>query len=240
MLVFLLVQDLLGHLQHYNTTVRHSGLMGLKELLSAHPVLINQYLFSLLTRVAETFIDKDQVIRKAVIGVMHIILSHVSIDQISPFISVMAAHLCCAMTHISDDIRLDSLQLLDVYLEFFPHQLAKSSLQILQNFLEMFSQKGSNTKDAKGNSTNARSRALMVNPSSKLSMQKWRVNILEKITKFIKAYMGKDVKDATGPTNLYKCARPVERKWSDQEAFQVLLFNGASSFLNRNLDFSVR
>ncbi len=43
------------------------------------------------------------------------IMPHVSSDMIGPFFPILSAHLCCAMTHIHDEIQLDSLSLLGEY-----------------------------------------------------------------------------------------------------------------------------
>ncbi len=58
---------------------------------------------------------QDAAVRQSVQRLYKQIMPHVSSDMIGPFFPVLSAHLCCAMTHIHDDIQLDSLSLLGEY-----------------------------------------------------------------------------------------------------------------------------
>lgn len=58
-------QDLLSQLHHYNANVKHSALMGLKELLSSNSSLLEQHLSRLLSEVAAVLTDKDGNVRVA-------------------------------------------------------------------------------------------------------------------------------------------------------------------------------
>lgn len=61
----LLYQDLLSQLHHYNDNVKHSALLGLRELLTLNPSLLEQHLCRLLSEVAAVFTDKDGSVRSA-------------------------------------------------------------------------------------------------------------------------------------------------------------------------------
>lgn len=61
----LLYQDLLSQLHHYNDNVKHSALLGLRELLSLNPSVLEQHLSRLLSEVAAVFTDKDDSVRAA-------------------------------------------------------------------------------------------------------------------------------------------------------------------------------
>lgn len=52
-------QDLLSQLNHYNANVKHGALLGLRELLSLNPSLLEQHLSRLLSEVAAIVTDKD-------------------------------------------------------------------------------------------------------------------------------------------------------------------------------------
>lgn len=60
-----LYQDLLSQLHHYNDNVKHSALLGLRELLTLNPSLLEQHLCRLLSEVAAVFTDKDGSVRLA-------------------------------------------------------------------------------------------------------------------------------------------------------------------------------
>lgn len=61
----LIFQDLLSQLHHYNDNVKHSALLGLRELLSVNPSLLEQHLSRLLSEVAAVFTDKGDSVRAA-------------------------------------------------------------------------------------------------------------------------------------------------------------------------------
>lgn len=63
--MLLLHKDLLSQLHHYNDNVKHSALLGLKELLSLNPSLLEQHLSRLLSEGAALFTDKDANVRAA-------------------------------------------------------------------------------------------------------------------------------------------------------------------------------
>lgn len=67
---FLHHQDLLSQLHHYNDNVKHSALLGLRELLSLNPSLLEQHLSRLLSEVAAVFTDKDNSVRVAATRVL--------------------------------------------------------------------------------------------------------------------------------------------------------------------------
>lgn len=59
------IQELLSQLHHYSANVKHSALLGLKELLSLSPSLLEQHLSRLLSEVAAVLSDKDGNVRVA-------------------------------------------------------------------------------------------------------------------------------------------------------------------------------
>lgn len=65
-------QDLLSQLHHYNANVKHSALLGLRELLSINPSVLEQHLSRLLSEVAAVFTDKDRNVRVAATRVLRL------------------------------------------------------------------------------------------------------------------------------------------------------------------------
>ena len=65
--------------------------------------------------------------RAALLRLLRHVMPEVSSNQIAPFFPVLSCHLCCAMTHIHDDIQLDSLALLGETILF----LGRSSESLL-------------------------------------------------------------------------------------------------------------
>ena len=119
-LLWLCLQELFSRCDHYNTTVKQDALTGLHQLLSAYPELTHSHLSPLLSCLAHIFIDKDAAVRASVHRLLRLILPRVSSAQIQPFFFLLTAHLSCAMTHICDDVQVDSLAVLDLLVQFYP------------------------------------------------------------------------------------------------------------------------
>lgn len=68
--LFFFFQELLSQLHHYNDNVKHSALLGLRELLSTNPSLLEQHLSRLLSEVAAVFTDKGDNVRSAATRVL--------------------------------------------------------------------------------------------------------------------------------------------------------------------------
>lgn len=71
------LQELLSQLHHYSANVKHSALLGLKELLSLSPSLLEQHLSRLLSEVAAVLTDKDGNVRVAATRVLRSVKHHV-------------------------------------------------------------------------------------------------------------------------------------------------------------------
>lgn len=183
-----LFQELLSQCQHFSASVRREAVSGLHELLTFHPDVISSNLSLLLERVSELFVDKDAEVRSNVTKLLRVLFLGISLQNMSPFFSLLSAHLCCAMTHIYDDIKGDSLSILDLCLEHYPSLVTADSSRILENFLEQIS--------AKSN-TNKKQRTLLVNPNNKLTSQKWRLRVLQRIHSFLRALIQTKIHNST-------------------------------------------
>ncbi|XP_052095034.1 testis-expressed protein 10-like [Mytilus californianus] len=185
--------ELLNQFQHYSTTTRHDAVMGLRELLSLHPEVVTQNLVTVMERTAQLFVDKDPVVRQANIKLLKVLFKGVTEKYISPFFHIIGAHLCCAMTHIFEDIQSDSLQILDLLLDHFPRLVITNSNQILPNFIEQISRQRLDTKSG--------SSALSINPNLKMASHKWRAKVLTRLHKLLSAILENDA-DASGKTSI--------------------------------------
>ncbi|XP_052246793.1 testis-expressed protein 10 homolog isoform X1 [Dreissena polymorpha] len=174
------IAELFSHCRHYSPSVRHEAVTGLKELLSENPQLIDGHLPDIIEKSAEMFSDKDSTVRRgAVKHLLKLVFPVISEKQIAPFFPLVSAHLCCAMTHINDDIKMDSLAVLDLLLDHFPKLMVTKSSQVLTNFIEQISR-----QQGQG-----QSRSLTINPSSGTSSMKWRLLVMSRLQKFLKAVL---------------------------------------------------
>ncbi|XP_037310968.2 testis-expressed protein 10 homolog [Pungitius pungitius] len=181
------INELLSQLHHHNANVKHSALVGLRELLSVHPSLLEQHLSRLLSEVAAVFTDKDGNVRVASIRVLRFIAQSVPAERVSPFYPVLSAHLSCAMTHIEASIQGDAMKVLDVLLEHYPALLAARPAVLLTNFLELISHKQNGGNAKKSQDSKGRTWALSVNLSRAVTSQQWRLSVLLRLGRFLQA-----------------------------------------------------
>ena len=184
-------QDLFSRCSHYNASMRQDALTGLHELLSAHHALIHTHLSPLLSCLSHMFIDKDASVRASVHRLLRLVFPLVSPTQIRPFFPLVTAHLCCAMTHICDDIQVDSLAVLDLCLQFYPALVTSATDQLLLNFIEQISRQGQSSQAGQ-------TRALLVNPNSRLSSHKWRSKVLDRLHRFLRAMVDNQMVETDG------------------------------------------
>ncbi|XP_066440952.1 testis-expressed protein 10 [Eleutherodactylus coqui] len=177
--------DILSQMHHYNAGVKHDALVGLREILSSHPSIIDTHISVIMSEVAAVFTDKDLMVRSAAISVLQHLAPMVSQEKISPFFPLVSAHLSTAMTHIMIGIQEDSLKILDILLEAYPDLLIDRSSMLVNNFLELISHQKT-SKEIKS-SEKPSMWTLSVNPNRKVTSQKWRINVLSRLKKFLQA-----------------------------------------------------
>ncbi|XP_056618084.1 testis-expressed protein 10 homolog [Triplophysa dalaica] len=177
------IKDLLSQLHHYNSNVKQGALVGLRELLSAHPTLVEQHTSAILSEVAALFTDKDGTVRAAVVRLLRFVAQCIPVERVAPFFPLLSAHLTCAMTHISESIQEDALRFLDVLLEHFPGLLSQRHNVLLASFLELISQRrmGKKDKSAKGGFV------LSINTNRSVTAQQWRLTVLLRLSRFLQA-----------------------------------------------------
>ncbi|KAF7669709.1 hypothetical protein LDENG_00147310 [Lucifuga dentata] len=181
------INDLLSQLHHYNSNVKHSALLGLRELLSLNPPLLEQHLSRLLSEVAAVFTDKDGNVRVAATRALRFIAQSVPAERVAPFFPLLSAHLSCAMTHIETGIQEDAMKVLDVLLEHYPALLAARPAVLLTNFLELISHRHNSGGAKKPQDTKGRTWTLSVTPSRTVTSQQWRLSVLLRLGRFLQA-----------------------------------------------------
>lgn len=173
------LQDLLNQCQHYSASVRLDAVGGLRELLSSHPEILQHYLSQIIDRVSQLVVDKDPTVRSAVIKLFRQVIPQVDVHKMRPFFPIISAHVCCAMTHIYDDIQSDSLNILDIFLEFHPSLIIDRSSQIIPNFIEQISHQNTSKKSSAGG------RSLSIKPDGKIQAHKWRNQVLSRLSNLL-------------------------------------------------------
>lgn len=227
------VGELLNQFQHYSTTTRVDAVMGLKDLLSSHTSVIEPNLTTILERSAQLFVDKDPVVRQSVIKLLKVVFSSLSDKYMAPFFRVMSAHLCCAMTHIYEDIQSDSLQVLDLLLDFFPKMVASNCSQILVNFIEQISR----SKIIVNANTGKATQAVSSTSNLKTASHKWRAKVLARLHKLLTAILDSEADGRTAEDE--KSSVPC-LKWRNDEVNRVCPYPGSIMLSWKRPGFQIR
>ncbi|XP_063778724.1 testis-expressed protein 10 [Pseudophryne corroboree] len=243
----LTITDILSQMHHYNAGVKHGALVGLREILSAHPSIIDSHISNIMSEVAAVFTDKDQLVRSAAISVLQYLSPMISQQKIAPFFPLVSAHLSTAMTHIMAGIQEDSLKILDILLEEYPDLLIDRSSMLVNNFLELISHQ-KNSKEIK--STDKPSAwTLSVNPNRKITSQKWRINVLSRLKKFLQALVKRaserspckeGLQDDT--ENIFTLNKNIHISWPEHANGQqtIRLFDCGETQTTMNSSFHLR
>ncbi|KAM8966462.1 testis-expressed protein 10 [Pelodytes ibericus] len=209
------ITDLLSQMHHYNTGVKHGALVGLQELLSSHPSVIDTHISSIIAEVAAVFTDKDPGVRMAAVSVLKCLTPMITQEKVTPFFPLVSAHLSSAMTHIIVGIQEDSLKILDVLLEEYPDLLIDRSSMLLNNFLELISHQ-KNSKEVGGEKQSVWT--LSINPNRKITSQKWRLNVLTRLKKFLQALVKQAIEKSPSTEHFESvpsCRKSLDVTWTE-------------------------
>ncbi|EJD51895.1 hypothetical protein AURDEDRAFT_181478 [Auricularia subglabra TFB-10046 SS5] len=114
------IDELFVQLRHYSATVRRDAISGLKELLKAHPQLLESSLTQTLRSCAPLVTDEDTTVRKALLSFFSWFFESTSADTMRPHAPVVLLFVTSAQTHIFPEIRVDGVRFLDVLLASVP------------------------------------------------------------------------------------------------------------------------
>jgi pre-rRNA-processing protein IPI1 len=171
------LKELLAHSKHYNPHVRKEAIHGLKEMFGKHPQNVLVHLSSIFEITFAIIVDEDSSVRAAYLGFLQSITPHLSKNNVGPFIALYLSYCGSAMTHIDDNIRLNSLDFLNLWINAFPSLIVNSTVQILPNFIGLlsnFAHKGGSQ------SSNTPSKLISL-PNSKMANSKSRTSILQSL-----------------------------------------------------------
>ncbi|XP_025068788.1 testis-expressed protein 10 isoform X5 [Alligator sinensis] len=239
------IKDLLSQMHHYSAGVKQSALVGLKDLLSQYPFIIDAHLSNIISEVAAVFTDKDSGVRGAAVCLLQFLASKLRAEQIAPYFPLVSAHLSSAMTHISEGIQEDSLKVLDILLEEYPVLLTDRSSILLKNFVELIShqQLSKRLKNREKISW-----MLSVNPNRRVTSQQWRLNVLVRLRKFLRALVdgASELEDEEGlqqqKEGSLSSKNPVCINWKEHACNQqpIQLYENGGSQPKINSSFRLR
>ena len=144
-------------------------------LAGLHPVMV---------KVSGLFSDVEPTVRQAVLRLCKTVFYHADPERASYF-DYMSAQLCCAMNHISDDVRRDSLMLFDMLLEKYPQRVVGEFSGLVPHLIDQISSWNLTGKSG------SKVRTLVFNPDSKLSSQQWRAKVLQRLKTIVDVFINK-------------------------------------------------
>ncbi|ORX86808.1 hypothetical protein BCR32DRAFT_289738 [Anaeromyces robustus] len=229
----LTLKELLGQAKHYSSITRKDALNGIKEIYTNYPDEIFLNLGTVFEKTIPIFIDKEPDVRLALLQFYKILIPDLKIDQIKPFMSVFMAYLCSAMTHILEDIRLDSLKFLKLFIDNFPTLTIYYSDKLIPNFLNHLT--GDMKMNSKSNSSSL-SNSLLVNPKSKLGSTKSRAAILTSFYDFLSIIIN-DNQNLSNNNKNEDIKENININWTKQSSIQI--YSNTEHVYNKNNDNSV-
>ena len=111
------LNELFSKLNNQSVSTRLDGLEGLNELLTTHPELVEDNLSLIINRLAPILSEKESKLRHAGVPLLETILGKVNSSALESQYPVLCAHLCCGLSHINDNIQLESIRVLDSIIE---------------------------------------------------------------------------------------------------------------------------
>lgn len=204
------VKELLSRLQHYNKSVKNDAINDLKQIVSLYPnEIVIPNLCQLIQGVSHLILDRENNVRRESLNLISMILTAVSVEQVSPFFEILSSYFRCAMTHIDISIQEDSLFLLDILLTHTPSLVATHSNKIMENFFDLISKLRANSKPG---------RTLTVNLNSKQTTVKWRIKVLNRLKNMLDAIYNEKQKNSTAQCNIKEVKHVTFESATDSSA----------------------
>eukprot|EP00959_Pyramimonas_sp_CCMP1952_P132071 2761473-Pyramimonas_sp.AAC.1 len=83
--------------------MRRDALTSLLEMLTQHPILVSQYVATLVDRLSARITDEEKAVREVARTVLKTaFLPQIRGEALAPFVHPLMLHLCSAMTHLND------------------------------------------------------------------------------------------------------------------------------------------
>ncbi|KAN0043226.1 hypothetical protein ACTA71_010866 [Dictyostelium dimigraforme] len=133
----LTLKDLLTKLNHYNDQVKKDAVTGIRDLIMKHPSVLFVHLGAIMNKLVEVINDLDKDVRHCTHNLISTILPMLDEISISPFIPLFSVYINSGMTHLKTSIRLDSLRLLDIFIDQYPNLVSRNCHQMIPNYIDL-------------------------------------------------------------------------------------------------------
>ncbi|KAF8516107.1 hypothetical protein BU17DRAFT_51113 [Hysterangium stoloniferum] len=171
----LTLDDLLVQLKHYNPGTRKDAILGLRELLEAHPALVHSSLTPIIQTCARIISDEDVEVRKTLLTFFDWFLHAAPLHQIRPHTPLLILFITSAQTNIFPAIRIDAVRFLDLLLELTPELIvqnwkehASTGNRVLEGYLGLLNAGSSYWIGHKDDGPTPSASSVTLSPNSKL------------------------------------------------------------------------
>ncbi|CAI2181828.1 19975_t:CDS:10 [Funneliformis geosporum] len=179
----LTLNEILTQLKHYNPGMRKDAILGLKDYFNVNPHILSQSLSSV-----------DKFVRTTLLSFFTEILISIDKSELRPFLPLLIIYTCSAMTHIYEDIRVDAIKFMELWLNIAPDIIVDGFWQrVLPNYIGLLT-----TDSNLSTITNSVSR--IVTPSANSRNQflshEIKIEILSSFHKLLKYGLNDDNSDS--------------------------------------------
>jgi pre-rRNA-processing protein IPI1 len=117
-------------------------MIGLADLFTSHPDELRKHTGAIIEKLAERISDAEAPVRSATRALLRDkVLPGLDATALAPFLPLLMAHICSAMTHLATSIRLDALGFLEALMEHVPQQVVAHHLvPSLEHYCDLLSQ----------------------------------------------------------------------------------------------------
>lgn len=96
------------------------ALAGLTDICNTHPALLVSSLGQVVNGVLRLFVDDDREVRKSTLNFLKDTFVDIDRVELQPFMPLLIIYTCSAMTHIFEDVRLDAVKIMDLWIQIAP------------------------------------------------------------------------------------------------------------------------
>ena len=194
------LKEVLAKLNNLSVSTRLDGLEGLKELVVVHRNIIDENLSLIVNRLVPFLTEREDKLRHFGVPLLESILAQVNPSSLESLYPLISAHLCCGLSHINEDIQLESIRVLDSIIESQPEFIISHVHQILPNCMEQISITDSNSitpgslykNGEKRITDNKMGAKLRNNINENVSSLHWRFLVIERIHKMLLILLNKE------------------------------------------------
>ncbi|KAL1917045.1 uncharacterized protein VTP21DRAFT_5243 [Calcarisporiella thermophila] len=184
----LTLNELLIQLKHHNANTRKDAVQGLRDLFNRHPGLLAHSMSTLSNSIVRLFVDDDEAVRKATHAFLSEFFVEMEMDHLKPFLSLFIIYTCSAMTHIHEDIRLDAVKCMDIWIRIAPDTVASPAFwdKITGNYVSLL------TIDSNAANMSKRTTGAFTASRSGMASPRARARVLASLARFLEVGLGRN------------------------------------------------